>query len=390
MQYRSMVQKIGIFSVEAYNRLWLRAHDDLVMLKKTALNEVHRALGARMVDFGGWDMPVIYTNQIDEHHAIRKNVGLFDVSHMGEILIKGPDAMQLVQKLVTKNIAKMEDGRVSLGVFCDENGGIIDDLTVYKMSDDKFYLVVNAGTAAGDWEWCLKHGEGMDVEVLNVSDGVSKIDIQGPNAHKVLQKLVKEDLNEIKRYWFKVWEVDGEGMCISRTGYTGEDGFELYMENEKAEKIWNALMEAGKDEGIIACGLGARDTLRTECGMMLYGHDIDRQHTPLEAVYGWAVSFDKDFVGKEALMRQKEEGLKQKLVGLEIIDRGIAREHYGIFKDGQQIGEVTSGTPSPTLEKNIAMGYVPFAMREPGTEVEIEVRNKFIKAKVVKLPFYKK
>lgn len=360
------------------------------MLKKTALNNIHRALGARMVDFGGWDMPVIYTNQIQEHHAVRNKVGLFDVSHMGEILIQGVDAPKLLQKLVTKDISKMEDGRVSLGVFCDENAGIIDDLTVYKMDEETFYLVVNAGTATGDYEWCLKHGEDMDVEIKNMSDEVSKIDIQGPDSQKVLQKLVKEDLNEIKRYWFRIWEVDGERMCVSRTGYTGEDGFELYMENDKAEKIWNALMEAGKEYEIMACGLGARDTLRTECGMMLYGHDIDRNHTPLEAVYGWAVSFDKDFIGKEALLKQKEEGLKQKLVGLEILDRGIAREHYGIFKDGKQVGEVTSGTPSPTLEKNIAMGYVPFDMRKPGTELDIQVRNRFIKAKVVKLPFYKK
>lgn len=360
------------------------------MLKKTALNDVHRALGARMVDFGGWDMPVIYTNQIEEHHAIRNNVGLFDVSHMGEIRVKGPEAFVLVQKLVTKDISKMEDGRVSLGVFCDETGGIIDDLTVYKISDQEYYLVVNAGTAVGDYEWCQKHAEGLDVEIFNESEETAKIDIQGPNAQQVLQKLVEGDLAEIKRYWFKEWQVDGADAIVSRTGYTGEDGFEIYIKNEDAEKIWNALMEAGKEEGIIACGLGARDTLRTECGMMLYGHDIDREHSPLESVYGWAVSFDKDFVGKEALLKQKEEGIKRKLVGLEILDRGIAREHYGIFKDGEQVGEVTSGTPSPTLEKNIAMGYVPFEMREPGTEFDIQVRNRFIKAKVVKLPFYKK
>lgn len=359
-------------------------------LLKTSLNQAHKNLNARMVDFGGWDMPVMYSNQIQEHHAVRQAAGLFDVSHMGEILISGPQAFDLIQKLVSKNISKMEDGRVSLGVMCTETGGIIDDLTVYRYNNERYMLVVNAGTCKADYEWITKHAGGYDVKVNNISDMVTKIDIQGPNAQRILQKLAQEDLYQIKRYWFKNMAIDGVEITVSRSGYTGEDGFELYLPNEAAEQIWNKLLEVGAANGLIPCGLGSRDTLRTECGMMLYGHDIDTEHSPLEAVYGWAVSFDKDFIGKIALARQKEAGLQRKLIGFEMIDRGIAREHYQIFHNGQEVGEVTSGTPSPTLGKNIGMGYVPFELREPGTEIEIKVRDNLVKAKIVKLPFYKK
>jgi aminomethyltransferase len=360
------------------------------MLLKTALNEAHRKLGARMVDFGGWDMPVIYTNQIEEHKAVRNAAGLFDVSHMGEIMVTGKDATALLQKLASRNISEMKNGRVTLGVFCNERGGIIDDLTIYKYNDEKYLLVVNAGTAQGDYEWTVKHSQGMDVEVKNISDQITKIDIQGPNAEGILQKVVTEDLKEIKRYGFKKWNVDGVGMIVSRSGYTGEDGFELYLENERAEQIWDKLLEVGKEDGLVPCGLGSRDTLRTECGMMLYGHDIDAGHTPLEAVYSWAVSFDKDFIGKDILEKQKKDSLTRKLIGFEMIDRGIAREHYPIFHEGREVGEVTSGTPSPTLGKNIGLGYVEFDLRKSDTEIEIKVRDKFVKAKIVKLPFYKK
>lgn len=359
-------------------------------LKVTALNGAHKKLGARMVDFGGWDMPVIYTNQIEEHEAVRNAAGLFDVSHMGEIMITGPDAFDLVQKVMSRDISKMEDGRVSLAVMCTPEGGIIDDLTIYKFNDEKYYLVVNAGTAVGDYEWCVQHGEGMDVQVENQSDDTTKIDIQGPNAQEILQKLTDVDLNEIKRYWFKEIAIDGLEMIVSRSGYTGEDGFELYLPNEHAERIWDALLEAGQAEGIKPCGLGSRDTLRTECGMMLYGHDIDREHTPIEGVYGWVVSYDKDFIGKEAIVKQKEEGIPNKLIGFEMLERGIAREHYEIYLNGEKIGEVTSGTPSPTLKKNIGMGYVKREFGKADTEIDIKVRDNFVKAKIVKLPFYKK
>lgn len=359
------------------------------MLKKTALNLAHKALGARMVDFGGWDMPVIYSNQIEEHHAVRTQAGLFDVSHMGEVMISGPDAFALVQKLVTKDISKMKPGRVSLGVMCTEAGGIIDDLTVYKYDDERYMLVINAGTREKDVAWCKQNAQGMDVQIDDISDDVTKIDIQGPKAQKILQELTDADLSEIKRYWFKTIAVNGTEMTVSRSGYTGEDGFELYLPNSAAEDLWHKLIEVGTADGLLPCGLGSRDTLRTECGMMLYGHDISTETTPLEAVYGWAVSFDKDFIGKAALLKQKEAGVKKKLIGFEVIERGIAREHYAIFHNGEKVGEVTSGTPSPTTGKNIGMGYVPVELKAPGTELEIEMRGRMIKAVVVKLPFYK-
>lgn len=360
------------------------------MLKKTSLNAVHHDMGARMVDFGGWDMPVMYSNQMEEHHAVRKAAGLFDVSHMGEILIEGPQSFDLVQKLVSRDIKDMAPGRVSLGVMCTEEGGIIDDLTIYKFNDQKYLLVVNAGTTDGDLQWCEQWGQGMDLTITNISEDITKLDLQGPKAEQILQALTVTDLKSIKRYHFKVIQVDNVEMIISRSGYTGEDGFELYFPNEHAEHIWKKLLEGGAPHGLIACGLGSRDTLRTECGMMLYGHDIDTQHTPLEAVYGWAVSLDKDFIGRDALLRQKREGLKRKLVGFEMVDRGIAREHYAVFHDGQQVGEVTSGTPSPTLGKNIGMAYVPSELAKPGTTLQIQVRDNLINAVVTTLPFYKK
>lgn len=360
------------------------------MLLKTALNSVHKKLDARMVDFGGWEMPVIYTNQIEEHNAVRKAAGMFDVSHMGEILVSGKNAFELIQEVCSKNIQNMEDGKMLLTVFCDENGGIIDDLTIYKYNDERYMLVVNAGTLPGDFEWCKKHAHKYEVDVLNLTDHITKIDVQGPNAEKILQKISNTDLSSIGRYWFKVLEIDGIEMTVSRSGYTGEDGFELYLDNEKAEQVWNKILEVGKEDGLQPCGLGARDTLRTECGMMLYGHDIDRDHSPLTSPYSWVVSFDKAFIGKDALEKQKAEGLKVKLVGFEMIDRGIARYEYPIYSDGEEVGKVTSGTPSPTTGKNIGMGYIRYDLRKPGTEIDIKIRDHFSKAKIVKLPFYKK
>lgn len=359
------------------------------MLLKTPLNDVHKKMNARMVDFGGWEMPVVYTNQIEEHNAVRNSAGIFDVSHMGEILISGKDAFSLVQELISRNIENMENGILYLTVLCDENGGIIDDLTAYKFNEELYMFVVNAGTADDDFEWCKKHAEKYDVEVKNISDEIAKIDIQGPHSEKILQKLVDTDLAPIKRYYFKTMKVDGVEMTVSRSGYTGEDGFELYVQNEAAEKIWYKLLEVGEEDGLIACGLGARDTLRTECGMMLYGHDIDRDHTPLEAVYSWLVSFDKDFIGKTALERQRKEGLKRKLVGFEMMERGIARHQYPVFCNGEEVGIVTSGTPSPTTGKNIGLAYLRYDLIKPGTEIEIKIRDNYAKAKVVKLPFYK-
>ncbi|MBI2638846.1 glycine cleavage system aminomethyltransferase GcvT [Candidatus Peregrinibacteria bacterium] len=358
------------------------------MLLKTPLNDIHKNLGARMVDFGGWEMPVVYTNQIEEHHAVRKAAGIFDVSHMGEIMVTGAQAFDLVQKLVSKDIEPMQDGQVSLGVLCNERGGIIDDLTVYKFSPQQYMLVVNAGTAEKDYQWVQQHAQGLDVKTENISAEITKIDLQGPRSQEILQQLTPADLSEIKRYRFKEISVDGVSMTVSRSGYTGEDGFELYFENTSAEKIWNVLLEKGKPFGLVPCGLGSRDTLRTECGMMLYGHDIDEDHTPFEAVYGWAVSEKKDFIGKDALMRQRQEGLQRKLVGFEMLDRGIARQHYPVYFQNEEVGVVTSGTPSPTLNKNIGMAYIRPALNIPGTAIEIKIRDNLAKAKIVKLPFY--
>src|SRR3989339_1636775 len=358
------------------------------MLLKTSLNNAHRKLNARMVDFGGWDMPVVYTNQIQEHHAVRQKAGLFDVSHMGEIMITGPQALDLVQKIVSRDISKMENFKLKLTVMCNENGGIIDDLMVYKYNNEKILLVVNAGTRPEDFKWILKYAGDFEVEVKDISDEITKLDIQGPNAQKILQKITDYDLNEIKRFNFTEILVAGIKMIVSRSGYTGEDGFEIYFDNVAAEKIWDKLLEIGKEDGLIPCGLGARDTLRTECGMMLYGHDIDTNMTPFESVYGFAVSLNKNFIGKEVLEKQKNEGTKKKLVGFEMIDRGIARQHYSIFKNGEKIGEVTSGTPSPTLNKNIGMGYVRTEDAIVDSTIEIQIRDNFAKAKIVSLPFY--
>lgn len=360
------------------------------MLLQTPLNAIHKKMNARMVDFGGWEMPVVYSNQIEEHNAVRNAAGIFDVSHMGEFIISGKEAFALIQKLCSKNIEGMEDGKVHLTVFCDEDGGIIDDLTIYKFNNDKYMLVVNAGTMPDDFAWCKKHAEKYDVKVENTSDEITKLDLQGPKAQMILQRLSDTDLSLIKRYWFKTIKIDNVEMIVSRSGYTGEDGFELYLPNSEAEHIWSKLLETGKEDGLTACGLGARDTLRTECGMMLYGHDIDRKHSPLEAVYSWVVSLEKDFIGKATLQRQREEGLKRKLIGFEMIERGIARNPYPIYFNGEQIGEVTSGTPSPTTGKNIGMGYVRYGLHKPDTEIEIKIRDNFVKAKIVKLPFYKK
>ncbi|MFA6991972.1 MAG: glycine cleavage system aminomethyltransferase GcvT [Candidatus Gracilibacteria bacterium] len=360
------------------------------MLLKTSLNAVHKQLNARMVDFGGWEMPVVYTNQIEEHNAVRNAAGIFDVSHMGEFSVTGKDAFALIQELCSKNIEGMENGRIHLTVFCDENGGIIDDLTIYKYTEEQYMLVVNAGTTPYDFEWCKKHAEKYDVQLDNISDNITKLDLQGPKAEQILQRISDTDLSSIKRYWFKVIKIDGVEMVVSRSGYTGEDGFELYFANSEAEHIWNKILEVGKPDGLLPCGLGSRDTLRTECGMMLYGHDIDREHTPLEAVYGWVVSFEKDFVGKAALQKQQEEGLKRKLAGFEMTGRGIARNPYPIYYNGEEVGVVTSGTPSPTTGKNIGMGYIRYDLRKPDTEIDIKIRDNFVKAKIVKLPFYKK
>jgi len=362
------------------------------MGKKTALFEVHKNLGATIVDFGGWDMPVQYTTVIDEHNATRNSAGLFDISHMGEIKVKGKQATELLQKTMSRDVTKAKPGKMLLAVICNEKGGILDDLTIYKISDEKFMLVVNGANEEKDFNWIkkIKEENNFEVEVKNSSSEFSKLDLQGPNSEKILQKIVDFDLKEIGFYEFKEAKIDGVDGIVSRSGYTGETGFELYFPWDSALQIWNKIMEIGKEFNIKPIGLGARDTLRLECAMNLYGNEMDETKTPLQARYGWVLDLDKDFIGREAILKQKEQGVKGKLVGFELTERGIARHGYKIFKDSEEIGEVTSGTLSPTLKKALGLCYIKTEFSKPDTEIEIEIRGKKTKAKIVKIPFYKK
>ena len=366
-------------------------------MKQTVLNQAHRDLGARMVEFGGWDMPVQYTNLIEEHHAVRKRAGLFDVSHMGEFDIKGAGSFELIQKVVSKNIEKMTPGMMVLGVMCNELGGILDDLTVYKFADDHYWLVVNAGTKDKDLAWIREAQQIfniVDVEINDLTDDIAKLDLQGPLSFEILKKLLsKEDGEKIAAltfYRFAEVTIDTVPVVISQSGYTGEYGFEIYMPTMHALKIWNLLIEKGRPWGLVPAGLGARDTLRTECAMMLYGHELDENISPLDCVYGFAVSFEKDFLGRQGLFQQKDRGLTKKLVGFEMIDRQIARSGYTVHRDGHEIGWVTSGTPSPTLGKNIGMAYVKPEYAVMDSEIEIKVRDSLARARIVKMPFYKR
>lgn len=365
-------------------------------LKRTPLYEMHLKYGARMVPFGGWEMPVQYTGVIEEHKAVRGAAGLFDVSHMGEFEIKGPQALDFIQIISVNNPAKLEIGQVQYSLMCYANGTVVDDILTYRLGANHYWLVVNAGNIDKDWEWVnhAKARSGLNnFELTNLSDSVGQIAIQGPLAEQILQPLVPGvNLSELKFYWAKTGAtVAGiRSLVLSRTGYTGEDGFEVYIKREDAAALWEALLEAGDDDGLIPAGLGARDTLRFEARLPLYGHEISDQITPLEAGLGSFVRLKKgvDFIGREALAAQKEQGLTRKLVGIEMVERGIARQGYEIAKDGQVVGFVTTGTFSPSLEKNIGMAYVPVALAELGTEVSVVIRGKAVQAKVVETPFY--
>lgn len=358
-------------------------------LKRTPLYENHAGLGAKLVEFGGWEMPVQYTGIIEEHKACRSSAGLFDVSHMGEFDIKGPDALKFINRLITNNAAKMQVNQCLYSPMCYENGGVVDDLLVYKFSEDHYYFIVNAANIDKDFAWVQEKSSGMDVQVENISSQVAQIAIQGPKAEVILQKITGLDLAAIKYYWFTQGQVDGVEAIVSRTGYTGEDGFEIYIGSESASQIWDRLLNAGKDEGLVPVGLGARDTLRLEARLPLYGHEMDAEITPLEAGLGIFVKLDKeDFIGKEALLKQKEEGLKRKLAGFEMVGRGIPRSHYPVKKEGREIGMVTSGSPAPWLDKYIGLALVKTEYAAVDTEFEIEIRGKDIPAKVVKTPFY--
>lgn len=359
-------------------------------MKNTALSHIHEQLGAKMVPFAGYNMPVSYEGVNAEHETVRKAVGVFDVSHMGEFLITGPKAMDLIQKVCSNDVSKIVDGQAQYNCLPNETGGIVDDLIVYRFESEKWLLVVNASNIDKDWDWITKHNT-VGAEMRNLSDDYSLLAIQGPKAIEAMQSLTSEDLSAIKFYHFKVADFAGiEHVIISATGYTGSGGFEIYCKNSEVEQVWNKVMEAGKNFGIKPIGLAARDTLRLEMGFCLYGNDINDTTSPLEAGLGWITKFTKDFTNSENLKKQKEEGVKRKLIGFELNERGIPRHDYEIVdKDGKNIGIVTSGTMAPSLNKGIGMGYVTVENSEPGTEIFIQIRNKPVAATVVKTPFYK-
>lgn len=360
-------------------------------MKLTKLNSEHKKLGGKMIDFFGWEMPVEYSGIIDEHMAVRGRAGLFDVSHMGEILISGKQALDFVQYLTPNNAARLSPNRAQYTALTTPKGTFVDDMLVYCLNEERYLLVVNAANADKDYKWVIDHREEFDVAVENQSDSYTQLALQGPKALEILQPLTGIDLTEMKHFHAARGSVADVGALVSRTGYTGEDGFEIYTQSENPEKIWDTILEHGKDLGLIPVGLGARDTLRLEATLMLYGNDIDDTTTVLEAGLGWLVKFKKgDFLGREALLKQKEEGLQKKIVGFEITGRGIARPHYPVFVQGEQTAEVTSGTYSPYLKKSIGLVYLPIHFTETDTAIEIEIRKKRVEAKVVPLPFYKR
>ncbi|HET7361772.1 MAG TPA: glycine cleavage system aminomethyltransferase GcvT [Salinimicrobium sp.] len=359
-------------------------------MKDTALTSTHISLNAKMVPFAGFNMPISYEGVNAEHHTVRNGLGVFDVSHMGEFLISGENALELIQKISSNDASKLKDGQAQYSCMPNEEGGIVDDLIIYRFNAEKYFLVVNASNIEKDWNWISQQNT-MDATMQDLSDDYSLLAIQGPKAAEAMQTLTEVDLKNLKFYTFKVAEFAGvPQVIISATGYTGSGGFEIYCKNEDAQKIWEKVFEAGAEFGIKPIGLGARDTLRLEMGYCLYGNDIDDTTSPIEAKLGWITKFNKDFINSEALKAEKENGPKRKLVAFELDERGIPRQGYDIVdKDGKVIGKVTSGTMSPSLNKGIGLGYVPTEFTAPGSKINIQVRKKALPATVVKLPFYK-
>ncbi|MGH7855715.1 MAG: glycine cleavage system aminomethyltransferase GcvT [Candidatus Binatia bacterium] len=350
---------------------------------------MHRRLGARMVGFGGWEMPVQYGGILEEHRAVRSRAGIFDVSHMGEVEIRGARALEVVQGLLTNDAAKLRDGDAQYSVLCLPSAGIIDDVIYYRLAPNRYFFCVNASNQEKDFEWMRQQAQGA--EVVNRSDEFAQIALQGPLAESILAPVTPLDVAKLPAFRAAETSVAGVPALVSRTGYTGEDGFEIYADPAKAEMLWGALLEAGSPKGLVPVGLGARDTLRLEKGLMLYGNDIDSTTTPFEAGLGWVVKLDKgEFIGRQALLRQQRDGVSRRLVGLEMRDGAIARHGYPILRDGKPTGTVTSGTKSPALGRGIALGYVETAASAVGTLLEIEIRGRLHPAAVVKLPFYRR
>ena len=364
-------------------------------MKKTPLNQVHINAGARMVDFGGWHMPVQYSGLSQEHQAVRTKAGLFDVSHMGEVIVEGEKAEEFLNYLVTNNVSRLVDGQAQYTVMCYENGGVVDDLLVYRRGKGLYLLCINAGNIDKDWEWIQRQGKkfpGLKLE--NVSDDFCQIALQGPLSEKILALVTDFNLAAIDYYHFAETSLLGKNVILSRTGYTGEDGFEIYAPASHAVTLWNRLMEVGAPLGLIPAGLGARDTLRTEMKFPLYGHEIDAETNPLEAGLGWVVKLDKpaDFLGKEALQKVKAAGVTRSLVGIKTMERGIPRQGYDVFNENgsEKLGKITSGTLSPSLGFPVAIAFVKQGFQKPGTKLSVQIRDRFYPAEVITTPFYKR
>lgn len=360
------------------------------MPKHTPLYDLHRALGARMVEFGGWDMPVQYQGILAEHRAVRTQAGLFDLSHMGEIEISGARALEVCQELLVTDVARVHIGQAQYSVLCNEQGGCIDDVVVYRTAEECYLLCVNAANIDKDWQW-LNEQNRQRATLGNLSDEYALIAVQGPCAAEIVQSVTAQDLSQLRRYRAMTGEVAGRRALIARTGYTGEDGFELFVAADDAKTVWSACFDAGQPLGLVPVGLGARDTLRLEAGMLLYGNDLDTETSPLEAGLQRLVHFGKDhFFGREGLLRQQALGLKKQLIGLQMETTGIPRHGYALWHDGEAVGVVTSGTQSPTLGVGIALGYVPPVLATLATEFEVEIRARRVPARVVALPFYRR
>jgi len=356
-------------------------------MKKTALNDIHRKNKAKMVEFAGWDMPVVYSGLKKEHKAVRENAGLFDVSHMGEIEVTGPEAAGFCQRLTTNDVGKLENYKAQYTIVCNDEGGVLDDVIIYRISETNFFFCINAANIDKIYDWFVEHTPGYDVKVENVSSKYSQIAIQGPKSEAILRKVLGDEIKSLKRFRISFMDWKGAKVMVARTGYTGENGYEIFLPWDKGPELWEDIYESGKDQGIELCGLGSRDTLRLEATLPLYGHEISEDINPLEARLEKYINFgEDDFIGRKKLEQIKEHGIKRKLVGFEMTERGIPRSNYKIYNNGDEIGFVTSGTLSPTLDKSIGLGLVKSDSKLNG-EIYIEIRGKKRKAKIVSTPF---